>query len=59
MRRELILTTRVATTVATIATIAGVAGVATVALPDGLGGDAHVVVLRELRTVQHCRPATH
>ena len=27
-----------------------------VALPDGLGGDAHVVVLRELGTVEHCWP---
>ena len=33
--------------------------VATTALPDRLGGDAHVVVLRELRAVEHCRPATH
>ena len=34
-----------------------VAAVAIAALPDRLGGDAHVVVLRELCAVQHCRPA--
>ena len=34
-----------------------VATVAIAALPDRLGGDAHVVVLRELCAVQHCRPA--
>ena len=30
-----------------------------VALPDGLGGDAHVVVLRELGAVQHGGPANN
>ena len=36
-----------------------VATVAIAALPDRLGGDAHVVVLRELCAVEHCRPAKH
>ena len=47
-----ITTTIIAITTSTVAFLL-------VALPDGLGGDAHVVVLRELGAVQHGGPANN